>query len=81
MDEVRGLTKPMRRVQSRLGRPLAEVIRELYHDQGMTQAEVGAAIAREAGVTPLAASTVMRWMDRLGIDPRMPGQRPPAAVA
>lgn len=71
----------MRKVESRLGRTLAEVLRELYVDQGMTLAEVGAEISRRAGLsTPVADSTVMRWMERLDIERRFPGARAEAVA-
>lgn len=62
------LTEPMARVQRRLGRSLAGFLRERYHDQGATLAEIGA----ELGVSE---ATVSRWMSRSGIERRFPGQR------
>ena len=68
------LSRPMRRVEARLGRPLKDVLHELYVGRAMTLAEVGAEVGRLAGVQALSVSTVSRWMDRLGLDRRFPGQ-------
>ena len=69
-NELR-LTQPMRRVQARIGRPLDEYIREQYEVR--TQAEIAAAL----GVT---IGTISKWMARLGIEARFPGQRPEAVA-
>lgn len=73
-NESDGLTRPMRRVQAKLERPLKDVLRELYVDRGMTLEEVGAELGRLADVQALSVSTVSRWMDRLGLDRRFPGR-------
>lgn len=66
-------TKPMRRVERRIGRPLEEYLAEAY--QSKTQEQIGS----ELGVD---RSTVNRWMRDLDIEARFPGQKPPeAAVA
>lgn len=62
------MTRPMLRIQARLGRPLAEALREMYLERGMTLAEVGA----ELGVSE---ASVSRFLSRLGIEARFPGQR------
>jgi DNA invertase Pin-like site-specific DNA recombinase len=62
----------MQEMEARLGRPIDEVIRERY-EAGADQR----AIARELG---LHASTVSKWMDRLGIPARRMGPRPKAAA-
>ena len=67
-DERANETKPMMRVQSRLGRPLRDYLRERYESDGLTTTE----IASELSVTP---NTVQRWMRRLDIELRFPGQR------
>jgi transposase-like protein len=61
-------TEPMRRVQARLGRPLKDFLVQRYITDGCTTTE----IAAELG---LNAVTVTRWMRRLGIELRFPGQR------
>lgn len=71
MDRSNELTRPMRKVEERLGRPLREYLVEEYETR--TLAEIGAAL----GVTE---SAISNWMDRLGIERRFPGQRPAAAV-
>ena len=62
------MTRPMARMETRLGRPLADELDALYHGEGLTLAEV----AQRLGVS---ITTVLRWMDRLGIETRFPGQR------
>ena len=59
---------PMRRLEARLGRPLRDVIHEYYFEQGLTLAEVGQRLAVDG-------STVSRYMERLDLEPRLPGQR------
>lgn len=71
MDRSNELTRPMKRVEERLGRPLRDYLLEHYETK--TLAEIGESL----GVTE---SAVSGWMDRLGIERRFPGQRP-AAVA
>jgi hypothetical protein len=80
-NDLAPMTGPMRRVQAAFGRPLEEVLTELYFERGMTLNEVGAELGRVAGVDPLVESTVSRWMHRLGLDRRFPGQRPRAEVS
>lgn len=60
----------MQRLEARLGRPMDEILRELYVDRGLTLEQVGA----ELGITKGAAS---RWLERFGIDARRTG---PAAL-
>lgn len=66
-------TRPMQALEHRLGRPLDEVLRDLYHGQGKTLDEV----ATELGVT---LGTISRWMDALGVERRFPGQKGKAAA-
>lgn len=73
MNAATNMTGPMRRTEARLGRPLMDEIRERYETQGQTLAEIGAALG-------VSEATVSRWMVRLGIEARFPGQRK-AAVA
>jgi transposase len=69
-------TRSMQVMEARLGEPLDVVIARLYHEQGMTLAQV----AERLGVT---IGTVSRWMTALGLEARFPGQRgkPVEAVA
>jgi hypothetical protein len=50
-------------VEGRYGRPIADVLRDLYVDRKLSQAEM----ARELGVH---RTTVVEWMDRHGIPAR-----------
>lgn len=74
------LTRPMRRVEARLDRPLKDVLRELYVDRAMTLAEVGEELGRLANVQALSVSTVSRWMERLELDRRFPGRQAEAVA-
>lgn len=69
-------TRPMLRVEERMGEPIEDVLNRLYHEQGKTMPEVAAILGVDAG-------TVSRWMAALGIEARFPGQRgkPAEAVA
>lgn len=62
------MTRPMLRMEARLGRPLRDAITDLYHGEGLTLAGV----AERLGVS---VTTVIRWMDALDIEARFPGQR------
>lgn len=61
----------MVRTEARLGRPLEEFFAERYQTQTQPQ------IADELGVS---VATVSRWMRELGIEARLPGQRPEAVA-
>ena len=61
-------SRPMQKVEIRLGRPLEEFLDERYNQDGRTQRQ----IADELGVDD---STVNRWMAALGIEARFPGPR------
>lgn len=65
-------TRPMRRVEARIGRPIEEFLAEGYRSKTQEQ------LAEELGVD---RSTVHRWMRDLDIEARFPGQRPPEAVS
>lgn len=71
------LSGPMQKVQEKLGRSLKGYLEEQYASG--TIDDVAAAIRRDAS-TSVDRSTVSKWMDRLGIERRFPGQRP-AVVA
>lgn len=72
----RPMTRPMLQMEARLERPLGEALTDLYHREGLTLAEVAARLG-------VSVTTVIRWMDRLGVETRFPGQRgkPVEAVA
>lgn len=61
-------TRPMQVMEARLGRPLEDVLRSLYHDEGLTLAQVADRLDVNVG-------TVSRWMASLGIPARFPGPR------
>lgn len=67
-------TRPMLRIEQRLGEPLEAFLERRYVEEGKTQREIGV----ELGVND---STVNRWMAALGIEARFPGQRGKVAVA
>lgn len=71
MAEQIELTGPMRRVEQRVGRPLVDEIRVRYETQTIAE------IAEALGVSE---ATISRWMARLGIEARFPGQRPEAVA-
>lgn len=58
----------MQVLQAELGRPLEDVIRERYVDEGATLQE----LADELGV---GESTLSRWLTQLGIQARRQGTR------
>lgn len=69
MRSVLFKTRAMVRIEARLGRPLEEWLAERYRTH--TQSE----IAQELGVSN---ATISRWMRDLGLEARLPGQRPAA---
>lgn len=63
------MTRPMRRVEARLGvASLRAELLDRYERQGQTFAEIAEALG-------ISQATVSRWMVRLGIEARFPGQR------
>lgn len=70
MDTPTFKSRAMLRVERRLGRTLEAYLTERY--ETLTQPQ----IAEELGVS---GATVSRWMNELGIEPRLPGQRPKVA--
>jgi Sigma-70, region 4. len=58
----------MRRTEHRLGRPLADELRDRYETRGETMAEIAQALG-------VSEATISRWMVRLGIEARFPGRR------
>lgn len=63
----------MQLAEARLGRPLEDVISELYVDRGLMQREVAAHLDIDTG-------TLSRWMRELGIDARPKGRGSAAAI-
>lgn len=53
----------MQRIEATLGRPIAEILEDLYVTQQLTVEQVGS----QLGITKGAAS---RWLDRFGIEIR-----------
>jgi CRP-like cAMP-binding protein len=68
MTDATDATLGMQLVETRLGRPVAEVVRDAYLVRELPQAD----IAAELGVD---AATVSRWMARFGIQARVIGHR------
>lgn len=65
------MTRPMLRTQARIGRPLGAYFAERYPLWTMEE------IAADLGVS---VSSVSRWMRRLQIETRFPGQKPKAVA-
>lgn len=63
----------MQLIEARRGRPIDEILRELYIERGLTLEEVGS----DLGITKGAAS---RWLERFGIPRRRPGQKSEAVA-
>lgn len=59
-------TREMQAIEAREGRPMDEILRDLYVTQGLTLEAVGDRL----GITKGAAS---RWLERFGIRARRPG--------
>lgn len=57
----------MQLIEARLGRPMGEILQDLYVDRQMTVEEVGL----ELGITKGAVS---RWLERFGIPARRGGR-------
>lgn len=64
-------SRAMLKVERRIGRPLEEFFAEAYQKKTQTQ------IAAELGIS---GASVSRWMDELGIEARLQGQRPPSTT-
>lgn len=73
---VRFRTKEMQKVEAREGRPLDELLYDLYVVQGQTLAEIGAR-------WDLTESAISYWLKWAGIEARRGGPRrePEAATA
>ena len=56
-------TPSMQVIEQRLGRPLEDVLRELYEERGLTQVQIAAELKVEQ-------AQVSRWMRHLGIQTR-----------
>lgn len=59
---MRGKTKGMLAAEAKYGRPIDDVITDLLAKLGSQ-----AAVARELGITE---TTMSRWLERLGFEPR-----------
>lgn len=59
----------MQRIEAQRGRPMDEILRDLYVVQGLTLEEVG----KDLGITKGAAS---HWLARFGIQTRKSGPVP-----
>lgn len=59
-------THEMQRIEARLGKPMGQILRELYVDRGLTVAQVG-------GELGISKGAVSRWLERFSIDRRRPG--------
>ena len=67
-------TREMQLLEAAHGRPIQELLRSLYEDDGLTVE----AIAERLQLTK---GTVSRWMERFGIRARRPGTAHREAVA
>jgi hypothetical protein len=65
-EQVRYRTREMQRVEALEGRPLDELLRELYVDRGLLLAEVGARWG-------IGESAVARWLQHFDIPARKGG--------
>lgn len=72
-EQVLTKTRHMQILEAELGRPLRQVLEEMYVDREMTLAQV----AVEFDVTE---GTISDWLRRVGIDARRPGPRRAGAV-
>ncbi len=66
----------MLRAEAKLGRPLEDWFEEKY--QTLTQPQMAAEL--KALGLKVSDASISRWMRELGIEARLPGQRPPAAL-
>ena len=64
------MTRGMRQVEARLGRPLQDYLREAYEVRRLSMVRIGS----ELGVDK---ATVSRWMAVIGIEPRHVGYEGP----
>ena len=67
-EQVRYRTREMQRIEAREGRPLDELLRDLYVNEGLMLAEIGA----RWGV---GESAVSKWLAWAGIEARKGGPR------
>jgi DNA-binding transcriptional regulator LsrR (DeoR family) len=58
----------MQIVEARMRRDIGELLQELYHEKGNTQAQIADALGVDV-------ATVSRWMTLLGIEARYLGPR------
>lgn len=62
-------TREMQTIEAARGKPMDQLLRELYVDQGLTTRAIGEELGQNE-------STISRWLDRFGIRTRKPGPRP-----
>lgn len=65
-EQVRYRSREMQRIEAREGRPIDELLRALYVEEGLLLAQVG----ERLGITE---STASRWMSYFGIETRKTG--------
>jgi transposase len=73
-QEIANPTKGMVALEQRLGRPVEEIVRERYVEQGQSMAEVALFLG-------IDISTLSRWMVRFGIPARIFASERPERVA
>lgn len=61
-------TPEMQVLEAQHGKPIEDILRTLYIDQGLTLEQVGVVLGQTKG-------TISRWLDRAGITARRPGQK------
>lgn len=67
-------SKRIRTIEKRLGEPMQDILRRLYWEEGLTQAEVAKRLRVPAG-------TIGGWMIRFGINQRRLAERAAQEVA
>lgn len=60
------MTRGMRQIEARLGRPLSEYLADAYNVRRLSMVRIGAELGVDKG-------TVSRWMAAVGIEPRHVG--------
>lgn len=58
----------MQEIEAREGRPIDEIVRDLYEHQGLT-------LEQAAGKLGITKSALSRWLPQLGIQARRTGPR------
>ena len=73
-EQVLTKTRHMQLLEAKLGRPLEQVLEELYVEKGLTLAQVAAEL------DGVSEGTVSDWLRRVGINARRPGPLPKAVA-